>query len=223
MNRNWRLAAGLACGLLATALAVPASAADKKVAAEWVSLFDGKTLSGWEIFEMSPKNPSKPTWEVVDGNLVGSTGQSMIYSPRDDYKNFKFRAEIKINAGGNSGMYFRTPTKEATFMNGYECQINATHGDPIKTGSIYLFVNLTADSDPPAPDTFFTQEVECEDISIRGKAATRIRVKINDKLKYEFFDYAKTWKGGAFGFQQHDPGSKVTIRKIEVMELPAKK
>jgi hypothetical protein len=26
---------------------------------------------------------------------------------------------------------------------------------------------------------------------------------------------------GAFAFQQHDPGSRVTIRKVEVMELPA--
>jgi hypothetical protein len=225
MNRHWRRAVGLACGLLATALAVPAFAAEKKAAADdsdWVSLFDGKTLSGWEIFEMSPKNPSKPTWEVVDGALVGSGGQSMIYSPRADYKNYKFRAEIKINDKGNSGMYFRTP-KGATFMNGYECQINATHGDPIKTGSIYLFVNLTKDSNPPPPDTFFTQEIEVEDITIRGKAATRIRVRIDGSLKYEFFDYAMTWKDGAVGFQQHDPGSKVTIRKIEIMELPAKK
>ncbi|NNE91859.1 MAG: DUF1080 domain-containing protein, partial [Verrucomicrobiales bacterium] len=27
---------------------------------------------------------------------------------------------------------------------------------------------------------------------------------------------------GYFAFQQHDPGSKVCIRKVEVMELPSK-
>ena len=29
----------------------------------------------------------------------------MLFSPRGDYKNFRYRAELKINDGGNSGMY----------------------------------------------------------------------------------------------------------------------
>ena len=28
------------------------------------------------------------------------------------------------------------------------------------------------------------------------------------------------WKEGHFAFQQHDPGSRVEIRKVEVQELP---
>ena len=34
--------------------------------------------------------------------------------------------------------------------------------------------------------------------------------------------FAQQFKEGHFAFQQHDPGSKVGIRKVEVMELPGK-
>ena len=36
---------------------------------------------------------------------------------------------------------------------------------------------------------------------------------------YEYLDFAQTFKEGYFAFQQHDPGSKVSIRKVEVMPL----
>ena len=47
-----------------------------------------------------------------------------------------------------------------------------------------------------------------------------IKVSINGKLLYEFLDHSNTWTEGHFAFQQHDPGSRVEIRKIEVQELP---
>ena len=47
-----------------------------------------------------------------------------------------------------------------------------------------------------------------------------IKVSINGKLLYEFLDHSNTWKEGHFAFQQHDPGSRVEIRKVEVQELP---
>ena len=157
MKRLSRPAALLACGLLAAAF-VSASADDKKATGadspgEWTSLFDGTTLSGWEAIQLDPNKESK--WEVVDGAIVGSGFPSMLFSPKGEYKNFKFRAEVKINDHGNSGMYFRTKKGES-FTDGYECQINATHGDPIRTGSIYTMVHLFDSSNPPPPDEWFT-------------------------------------------------------------------
>src|SRR5690348_12384977 len=97
---------------------------------QYVSLFDGQTLSGWEKL---PKDKRSSNWEVKDGALTGSGEASMLYSPKGHYKNFRFRAEIKINDHGNSGMYFRAKNT-GSFTDGYECQINSTHRDPIKTG-----------------------------------------------------------------------------------------
>jgi hypothetical protein len=51
---------------------------------------------------------------------------------------------------------------------------------------------------------------------------TRIRVTVDGVELYEYLDFALTFKEGHFAFQQHDPGSRVSIRKVEVMELPAK-
>jgi hypothetical protein len=181
----------------------------------WVPIFDGKSIDGWTVLELG--KPGGSRWEVKDGMIEGSGTQSMLFSPRGDYRNFRWRVELKINDGGNSGMYIRTP-KEATFSKGYEIQVNSTHKDPIKTGSVYTFVHVYKQLVPP--DTFFTQEVEAQDVNYRGKLVTRIKVSVNGEVLYEFQDHDRSWTEGHFAFQQHDPGSRVTIRKVEVMELP---
>jgi hypothetical protein len=183
----------------------------------WVSLFDGTTLSGWT---KAGGNADESKWEVVDGAIVGTGKSSMLYSPKGDYKNFQFRAEVKINDHGNSGMYFRSPTNTGSFSDGYEAQIDSTHSDPIRTGSIYGFLHVYEQLVPP--DTWFTYQVECVDTRWRGNVVPHIKVWVNGKLLYELQERTKTWDKGYFAFQQHDPGSRVEIRKIEVKELPSK-
>ena len=95
---------------------------------EWVSLFDGKTMEGW-----GKVGNEKSVWEVKDGSLSGSGPASMLVNTSGPYKNFRYRAEVKISDGGNSGLYFRT-TRKPGFSDGYEAQIDSTHTDPIRTG-----------------------------------------------------------------------------------------
>ena len=54
----------------------------------------------------------------------------------------------------------------------------------------------------------------------RGRKMTRIKVTIDGNELYEYLDFAPAFTEGFFAFQQHDPGSKVSIRKVEVMPLP---
>jgi hypothetical protein len=178
----------------------------------WVSLFDGKTLGGWTTVD-----GTAGAWTVEDGSITCSGPASHLFSSRGDYKNFRYRAEIKINDKGNSGMYFRTP-KKPTFSEGYEAQIDSTHADKIRTGSIYTMVHIYKQLVPP--DTWFTYELEVVDKPYRGKMVTYITPKVNGETLYEFLDYNRSFKEGHFAFQQHDPGSKVQIRKVEVQELP---
>lgn len=181
---------------------------------QWVSLFNGKDLTGWSINELRGQGTSK--WEVVDGVLVGSGQPSMLWSDKTS-KNFRFRAEIRINDKGNSGMYVRTKDKPG-FTDGYEIQVNSTHGDPIKTGSLYTMLHIYKQLVPPGE--WFTQEVEIVDKNFRGKVVPHIKVWVNGEQLYEYLDYTKAFAEGHFAFQQHDPGSKVEIRKVEVMDLP---
>jgi len=178
---------------------------------EWVSLFDGKSLDGWQKV-----GPEKSVWEVKDGAIQGSGAASMLTSTKGGFKNFRYRAEIKINDGGNSGLYFRT-TAKPSFSDGYEAQIDSTHRDPIRTGSLYgmchVYKRLVE------PDQWFTYEIQVKDGVWRGRKMVAIKITVNGDELYEYMDFENTFKEGHFAFQQHDPGSKVSIRKIEVMEL----
>jgi hypothetical protein len=177
----------------------------------WISLFDGKSLEGWEKIGQEAS-----VWEVKDGALCGSGPASMLVCTKGPYKNFRYRAEIKINDGGNSGLYFRT-TRKPSFSDGYEAQIDSTHRDPIRTGSLYGMCHVYQQL--VKPDTWFTYELEVRDDVWRGRKMTRIKVAVDKNELYEYLDFAQTFKQGHFAFQQHDPGSRVEIRKVEVLPL----
>jgi hypothetical protein len=199
-------------------VAFPAvDAGDKKKDGGWVQLFNGTDLKGWKT------NPDdKAKWEVKDGMIVGSGPAGHLYSERDDYENFHYRIEVKINDKGNSGQYFRTKFAKG-FPPGYEAQVNSTHGDKVRTGSLYADGRdkYTAEEKKKMlvydqlvkPDTWFTQEVIAD--------GNHIIIKVNGKTTVDFVDEKSRHKKGHFAIQQHDPGSTVSVRKIEVMELPA--
>ena len=66
---------------------------------KYIPLFDGKSLDGWEKV-----GKEESVWEVKDGAICGSGPASMLVCTKGPYKDFRYRAEIKINDGGNSGM-----------------------------------------------------------------------------------------------------------------------
>ena len=200
--------------LMLTCLALPLATTPVCVQAEevvWTPLFNGASLDGWEKV-----GKEDSTWTVRDGAIVGSGSQSMLVCTKQSFKNFRYRAEIKINDGGNSGMYFRT-TRKPSFTDGYEAQIDSTHKDPIRTGSIYGMCHVYKDL--VKPNTWFQYELEVRDDVWRKRPLTRIKVIVNGDELYEYLDFAKTFEEGYFAFQQHDPGSVVEIRSVEVVPL----
>lgn len=183
---------------------------------EWITLFDGKTLNGWEQVDVDSRYSEKSTWEVIDGALTGTGAPSMLVCTKGPFKNFRYRAEVRINDGGNSGLYFRA-SRKPTFKDGYEAQIDSTHKDPIRTGSLYGFLNIYKNL--VQPNEWFTYELEVRDDQWRRRDLTRIRVIVNGDELYEYLDFSKAFTEGHFAFQQHDPGSVVNIRKVEVLPL----
>jgi hypothetical protein len=177
----------------------------------WIALFDGMSLDGWEKV-----GKEESMWEVKDGAICGSGPASMLVSTKGPYKNFRYRAEIKINDKGNSGLYFRA-TRKPTFSDGYEAQIDSTHTDPIRTGSLYGLCHVYRQL--VKPDTWFKYELEVRDDVWRGKPMTRIKITVDGNELYEYLDFAPKFTEGHFAFQQHDPGSRVEIRKAEVQPL----
>jgi len=177
----------------------------------WISLFDGKSLDGWERV-----GNEKSKWVVEDGAMTASGPASMLVNTSGPYKNFRYRAECKISDGGNSGLYFRT-TRKPGFMDGYEAQIDSTHTDPIRTGSLYGMCHVYKEL--VKPDTWFNYELEVRDDIWRGRKMTRVKITVDGNELYEYMDFELTFKNGHFAFQHHDPGSIVHVRKVEVMRL----
>ncbi len=251
MMRTFLLCLGGLLGVLA--LATSPTVADglkdnqKQDEKGWVDLFNGKDLTGWKvhphpggpIVEVIPKEENGkvvayygklrsgkevPLWHVEDGILIGSGPSSHLFSERGDYENFRYRVEAMINDHGNSGQYFRTEYGPG-FPNGYEAQINATHGDPIRTGSLYPdprrhftreeVQHLKVLKAPHKPDEWFTQEVIAE--------GNHIIIKVNGKTTVDFVDTHNNAPRGHFALQGHDPGTVVKFRKVQVMELPPSK
>lgn len=175
---------------------------------KWVDLFNGKDLTGWKTH---PDDKAK--WAVVDGLIVGTGPAGHLFSERGDYKNFKYRMEVSISDKGNSGQYFRTKFGKA-FPQGLEAQINSSGGDKVRTGSLYGVKDCLVYDQLVKPDTFFVQEVlaQGDHVVIKVNGKTTVDTKLTG-------DKAKMVEGH-FAIQQHDPGSTVKVKKVEVIELP---
>ena len=176
----------------------------------WVQLFNGKDLTGWEVY---PKGTGP--WKVEKGILIGSGSKnSHLFTKRGNYENFHYRIEAKINDKGNSGQYFRVHFGDS-YPKGYEAQINSTHPDPQKTGSLWGLAPYKKML--VKPDTWFTQEVIA-----RGN---HIIIKVNGTTTVDYVDKENRYKKGRFALQQHDAtdgvDTVVQFKKVEVKELPS--
>ena len=174
---------------------------EKPDAHGWFKVFDGKTLSGWTA-------PTPGKWEVKDGVLTGQGPVSHLFSP-NEYTNLEFKAEVKLNHSGNSGMYFRAALGPG-WPKGYEAQVENTSPDPQRTGSLY---NLHKIGDQlGADDTWWTQHI----LAI----GNHIIIKVNDKVVTDYIDKNGTYRSGHLAFQQHNEGSVVEYRNVMVKRLP---
>ncbi len=217
--KRFAFAIALLLGAVSTVRSDEPNSAPKPDKDGFYSLFDGKTLDGWKI----GKNAG--SWKVEDGNLVvhGEGPAHLFYVGPvhdHDFKNFHFKAQVMTFPHANSGIYFHTKFQEAGWPDqGFEAQVNATHGDWKKTGSLYDVVDIR---EPNHVDEKWFQY----DIIVKGK---HVELKIDGKTVNDWTqpDDFKPLKGhagrflqhGTFALQGHDPGSKVYFKNLLVKPL----
>lgn len=214
MNR-YRISLACSAALLFVVSGLVTGADDKAADSEgWIELFNGKDLTGWKASE-------GVEWKVEDGTIVTPPQRSHLFTDQE-FTNFVFKADVMTTPGSNSGIYIHTkldpaPEKPAYFwpQMGYETQVNVTHKDPVKTGSLYNVVKLY---ETPAQDNkWWTQE-----ITVKGK---NIVVKIDDKVVLDYTEPEgvtgpRKLGSGSFALQAHDPKSVVRYKNIKVKPLP---
>lgn len=206
----------LALVMLVLVLATGAGLAQKKKQKGWIKLFDGKTFNGWKISE-----PEKNSWKIENGAFVANGPRSHLFYVGDaqPFKDFELKVEVMTKPGSNGGIYFHTQPQDTGWPKyGFEVQVNQTHTDWKKTGSLYDVVNVKE-------QLVKDNEWYTYDIIVKGKHVT---VKVNDKVAVDWEqpadrqpgkDFTRILDQGTFALQAHDPKSVVYYRNIMVRRL----
>ncbi len=188
--------------------------------AGFVSLFDGKTLNGWQ--------GSTDGYAVEDGMLVCVENKGGVLFTNKEYANYAFRFEFRLNPGANNGIALRYPGKGNGAYAGMESQVldhTAKKYANLKKyqyhGSIYGLL--------PAKTGFLKPvgEWNSEEIRLDG---SKVQVVLNGTVIVEG-DLAKIdkpmdgrdhpgkdRKSGYLGFLGH--GDRLEFRNIRIKELP---
>jgi len=172
---------------------------------KWISLFNGKDLSGWFI-------RGKATWSVQDGILVGEGGMGHIYTDAT-CTDFEAKGMFRISGTkSNSGFYFRAnqpADNPDAFPRGYEAQI--CHNQEAYTGWLWK----------PGKPTGKATELLTKDgewFSYRIKAVgAHIQFWINNKLVMTYDD--EEFTSGHFAIQGHNPGMKIEVKELYYRDL----
>ncbi len=186
---------------------------------KWISLFDGKSLTNWRASE----NPS--TFSIENGliKVHGPRGHLFYEGPilNHNFKNFELKVRVMTTPGSNSGIFFHTTYQEQGWPNkGYEVQVNNSHTDWRRTGSLYAIQDV---KEVYVKDNeWFT-----EYIKVQGK---QVIIKINDRTVVDYTEpegiekeqgrAEKRLSSGTFALQGHDPQSIVYYKEVLVRPLP---
>jgi hypothetical protein len=186
----------------------------------WVSLFDGKSLEGWKVGDNGATFHADSGMIIVHGNTA-----HLFYTgnyQQHHFKNFEFKADVKTMPGANSGIYFHTAFQQGGWpAKGYEVQVNNSHTDWRRTGSLYGIQDVKE---------VFVKDKEwfTEYIKVVGK---RVIIKLNDKTVVDYTepenvlrtreagDSLRVISSGTFALQGHDPKSIVYFKNIMVKPL----
>jgi len=185
------------------------------------SLFDGKTLAGWE--------GDLKTWRVEEGCITGGSvtetvKQNEFLASTRDFTNFIVRFQIKLTGSEgfiNSGFQIRSQrVPDSSEMSGHQCDF----GEPTWYGAIYdesRRNKLMASSDMAALRPVIKQN-DWNEYVIRADGP-RITTWINGVQGADFIEpdpAIPDW--GKFGIQVHGGGKAVVqVRNVSVEELPA--
>ena len=187
-------------------------------AAELVTLFDGKTLTGWE--------GNKKSFRIEQGAIVAGSLKEKI--PRNEflctqktYTNFILTLEVKLLGGpkANAGIQIRTkriPNHHEVI--GYQADMGqgwwGSLYDESRRRTMLARADAAVIKKALKPDDWNRYKIHCE--------GRRIRLYINGQLTVDYTEpNPKIPLAGVIALQIHGgPPSEAWYRKITLTELP---
>lgn len=220
---------GLAC-TLSCLFVSPAFADDA------LSLFDGESLEGWTVTEENPES-----FRVEGGAIVAEGPRAHLFYSGDygtAFTEFELSLKVKTKPGSNSGVYFHTHYQAEDWpRKGLEAQVNATHTDFRKTGSLYAIADIrayevgsavpalgydsnaymTREAAPHADNAWFDYVIRVEDETV--SITVNNELLVSWKQTEDWTDPDRRLSFGTFALQAHDPDSTVYFKDILVKRL----
>ncbi|MAT15011.1 MAG: glycosyl hydrolase [Planctomyces sp.] len=106
---------------------------------EFVSLFNGKDLTGWHHTDGATVETENITGYVVDDGIVRcDKGGKFLYTP-EKYKNFVFKLEYRLPPAGNNGVGIRANVPGNPAFDGMEIQLLDDTAEVYKTLEDYQY------------------------------------------------------------------------------------
>ena len=208
----------------------------------FVSIFDGKTLQGWEAMPVK----TAPDWTVKDGLIVGKGDHGrgyLTYSPNKNVANLELKFSYRFPSKGNSGVSIRAivdKTRKRDFQS-YHADLGHLgigknvmgawdfHTPGRREHRCFRGDRLVIGKDDQPTITPIKNALTVADIKKGDWNTVHIIAKgnnfkllINGKLSSEFTEHlpeAKRLKKGMIQFQLHDPGMIVHFKDLSLKIL----
>jgi len=189
----------------------------RTVESGFTSLFNGKDLTAWKA-SMNPDSFKVANGAIV-ANAIGQASHLYYDGPVGNhvFQNFDLRLDVLARYRSNGGVYVMTEFQPQGFPGkGFEIQVNNSHSDRIRTGSLYHVVDLS--NVPGKDDEWMPMEIVGQGntitISVKGQEVVRWTQPADWQSNY---DTASRKIGpGTFAFQSHDLYSVTAYANIRV-------
>lgn len=221
-----------------------AGAAEMKAAGAdtgWISLFDGKTTTGWHSYGKATVGEA---WKVADGALYLDTTQKEGWQIKgggdivtnDEYENFDLKLDWKIAPNGNSGIIFYVNEDTAKYKyvwhTGPEMQVLDNNGHPDakipkhRAGDLYDLISCSKETVKPAGDWNEAEIVADKgklDLFLNGTNVVSTNMwdsawkKLVAGSKFKDMPAFGTFTKGHIALQDH--GNAVWYRNIKIKKL----
>ena len=230
----------IAWGVCSIHFPTPVKAAEKDDKG-FVSIFDGKTLKGWEVM------PAKATqaWMAGDGMIVGDgdKGRSYLVFENKQIADFELMLSYRFPGEGNSGVSIRA-RKDKTGTRAFQSyhadfghlgigkQVLGAwdfHTPGRKEHACFRGDRLVIDKDDKPTVTSIVGAVTVDDIRKGGwnhvhviARGNNFKFYINGKLASEFTEHLSKERrldSGMIQLQLHDPGMIVHFKDIRLKIL----
>ncbi|MEM0967577.1 MAG: DUF1080 domain-containing protein [Verrucomicrobiota bacterium] len=201
---------------------IPVASATSPDEDGWFTLFDGTSLDGWKSNDETPN-----VFSITEnGELRVDGGRAHLFWVGHDgipaaFKNFEVSMQVKTTPEANSGVFFHTEYQEDGWPGvGLEAQVNTSHKDRRKTGSVYAKQDVM-DNAPSTDGEWFEYNILVDEktvtISVDGEVVNSY-TEPESPLVTEKRPLAKLGQG-TFAIQGHDPNSVVFYKDIRVRNL----